>query len=175
MRMVEKFSTARTQAEPIGEHHFAELMRLNQDPEVAKTLGGTRTALQTRQYIGSGVDHWRLHGYGIWIFRDAASTRFIGRAGLRHLVVGGSAELELSYGLMPEFWRIGIATEMSHGILEVAEQLGLTDIVAFTLPTNLASRGVMEKVGFRYERDITWANGPAVLYRRKLERSSAPR
>ena len=38
-------------------------------------------------------------------------------------------------------------------------------IVAFTLTTNGASRRVMEKLGFRFERDIIHAGLPHVLYR----------
>src|ERR1019366_3396370 len=145
MSSLEKFTTQRMTAERIGEHHFDELLRLNQDPAVAKTLGGTRSEAQTREYIRNGIEHWQRHGYGFWVFRDRRSGRFIGRAGLRHLIVGGGPELELSYALIPEFWRIGIATEMSRAILESADRLGLTNIVAFTVPTNLASRGVLEK------------------------------
>jgi [ribosomal protein S5]-alanine N-acetyltransferase len=68
--------------------------------------------------------------------------------------------------VMPEFWRRGFATEIARAILDVATGLGIRGLVAFTLPTNLGSRGVMEKVGFRYERDIVWAALPHVLYRR---------
>jgi ribosomal-protein-alanine N-acetyltransferase len=168
MDNVETFATTRMAATRIAETDFDDLFRLNQDPEVAKTMAGTRSESETREYIRSAIEHWQRHGYGFWVFRDRQSGRFIGRAGLRHLIVGGGPELELSYALMPEFWRTGIATEMSRAILEIAGRLGLTNIVAFTLPTNLASRGVMEKVGFQYERDITWANLPAVLYRRSL-------
>jgi RimJ/RimL family protein N-acetyltransferase len=40
--------------------------------------------------------------------------------------------------------------------------------VSFTLPHNAASRRVMEKAGLTYERDITHAGLPHVLYRLKL-------
>ena len=43
--------------------------------------------------------------------------------------------------------------------------MGRADIVSFALPTNRASRRVMEKVGFKYERDILHLNLPHVLYR----------
>ena len=36
-------------------------------------------------------------------------------------------------------------------------RLGLPEIGAWTLPTNLASQRVMEKLGFRYERDVQFA------------------
>jgi RimJ/RimL family protein N-acetyltransferase len=55
------------------------------------------------------------------------------------------------------------------------ERLGLEEIVAFTLPHNVASRRVMEKVGFRYERDIEWAGLPHVLYRQRLASSTPDR
>ena len=45
------------------------------------------------------------------------------------------------------------------------DDLGLGEIVAFTLPTNIASRRVMEKSGFAYEREIVHAGLPHVLYR----------
>ena len=39
-------------------------------------------------------------------------------------------------------------------------------MIAYTLPDNLASRRVMEKAGFAYEREIQWVGMPHVLYRR---------
>ena len=44
-------------------------------------------------------------------------------------------------------------------------QLKLPELVSFTQTTNVASRRVMEKAGFRYERDFTYASTPHVLYR----------
>ena len=45
------------------------------------------------------------------------------------------------------------------------EELSLPTIVAFTLPTNIASRRVMEKCGLVYERPIIHADLPHVLFR----------
>jgi RimJ/RimL family protein N-acetyltransferase len=38
-------------------------------------------------------------------------------------------------------------------------------LVSFTLPTNAASRGVMERAGFRYERDFVHTEMLHVLCR----------
>lgn len=46
------------------------------------------------------------------------------------------------------------------------------ELVAFTLPHNAASRRVMEKAGFAYERDTEHAGLPHVLYRSR--RSGSP-
>jgi len=166
MDNVETFATARMEATRSSETDFDDLFRMNQDPELAKTMAGTRSESETREFIRSSVEHWQHHLYGFWIFRDRVDGRFIGRAGLRHVEIDGDNEIEIAYATMPEFWGRGLATEMARAILDIATRLGIRDIVAFTLPTNLGSRGVMEKVGFQYERDITWANLPHVLYRK---------
>jgi hypothetical protein len=44
--------------------------------------------------------------------------------------------------------------------------LGLGSVVAYTLPHNIASRRVMEKLGLGYEREVVYADLPHVLYRR---------
>ena len=98
-------------------------------------------------------------------FAIAADDRFIGRAGLHHVEIDGAARnRDRICGdagiLAPRIRdRDGARDSRYRG------QTRIRDLVAFTLPTNLGSRGVMEKVGFRYERDITWANLPHVLYR----------
>jgi [ribosomal protein S5]-alanine N-acetyltransferase len=167
MASVESFITSHMIALRIRESDFQDLFRLNQDPEVAKTMAGTRSEAETREFIQRAIAHWERYGYGFWTFRDRNGGSFIGRGGLRHVEIDGAAEIEIAYAVMPEFWRRGLATEMAQAFVDIAAQLGLRNLVAFTLPTNAGSRGVMEKVGFRYERDIIWFNLPHVLYRRR--------
>jgi len=45
--------------------------------------------------------------------------------------------------------------------------------VAFTLPTNVASRRVMDNAGFQYERDVVHADLPQVLYRARRSDDAA--
>jgi [ribosomal protein S5]-alanine N-acetyltransferase len=168
MKNVETFVTPRMDADRITEDDFADLFRMNQEPAVMATLGGIKSEAQTRDFLRASIEHWQRHGYGIWIFRTRDEGRLVGRAGIRNVTIDNTAEVELLYALMPEFWRQGFATEMSRVILETAATVGITNVVAFTMATNLGSRGVMEKVGFTYERDFIWANLPHVLYRRKL-------
>jgi ribosomal-protein-alanine N-acetyltransferase len=132
------------------------------------TLGGLHSDEETANYLRDNLDHWDRYGYGMWVFRDRADGRFVGRAGLRNTRVGGNDEVELAYALVAEYWGRGLATEIAKEILKLAfERLDLEGIVCFTLPTNLASRRVMAKVGFEYERDVVHAGSPHVLYRIK--------
>lgn len=162
------FHTARLAAKRIEASDFAELYRMNQDPRVMATLGGLRSKQQTREFVTASIEHWNQHGFGVWMFHDRQTGQFVGRAGLRHTEVGGKREIELLYAVMTEFWGTGIASEMAAAILTLCfDRLGLSNIVAFTLHTNIASQRVMQKSGLIYERDIVHAGLPHVLYRLK--------
>lgn len=92
--------------------------------------------------------------------------RFVGRAGLRYAEVGGAWEVELAYALLAEFWGHGLASGIGEALLRIGfDVLRLENIVAFTLTTNQASRRVLEKLGFAYERDLDHHGRPHVLYR----------
>jgi ribosomal-protein-alanine N-acetyltransferase len=165
-RSVETFRTEHLVAERLRGEHYEEIRRMHRDPAVMATLGGLRSDEETASYLRDNLDHWDRYGYGIWALRDRANGRFVGRAGLRNTRVGGNDEVELAYALMSEYWNRGLATEVARGILDLAfERLALTNVVCFTLPTNLASRRVMENSGFTYERGVIHAGQPHVLYR----------
>jgi len=150
---------------------FDDLCNMHQEPRVMATLGGLRSAEQTQRLLRENLDHWEKCGYGIWVFRQQSDRRFVGHGGLRNVTLGGKNEVEVAYAVMAEFWNKGVATEVATVSLKVAfERVGMENIVAFTLPTNWASRRVMEKVGLRYERDIDHAGLPHVLYRIKREK-----
>ena len=139
---------------------------MHRDPAIMTTLGGLRSDEETERYLRDNLDHWDRYGYGIWLFRDATSGRFVGRAGLRNTRVGGNDEVELAYALVAEYWNRDLATEMARAVMDLAfERLGLTDVVCFTLPTNQASRRVMQKAGFAFEGEVVHAGLPHVLYR----------
>jgi RimJ/RimL family protein N-acetyltransferase len=158
--------TERLLASPLRADDFAVLCELHRDPAVMATLGGVRTDETTRAYLAENLAHWDEHGFGLWIFRERATGAFVGRGGLRHVMLEGQSEVEVTYALAREAWGKGFATEIARAAVDVAfRRLGLQDLVAFAIPENTASRRVMEKVGFRYERDIEHQGERHVLYR----------
>jgi RimJ/RimL family protein N-acetyltransferase len=164
--MIEWFHTDRLIAERLRDDHRGDLCRMHQDPRVMATLGGVRSEEETRQAHRGNLDHWDRHGFGLWVFRDRQDGRFAGRGGLRHILIESAHEVELAYAFLPEFWGRGLATEMARAILALAfGHLGREDLVCLALPTNQASRRVMEKAGFTFERDVIHADLPHVLYR----------
>ncbi len=56
--------------------------------------------------------------------------------------------MEVGWRLATEFWDKGYATEGAKKVLEYAfKTLKLHEVVSFTVPDNLRSRRVMEKIG----------------------------
>ena len=61
--------------------------------------------------------------------------------------------VEIGWRIGSQFWRKGYATEAARAALEFGfEKIGLSEIVSFTVPANLRSIGVMEKIGMK--RDV---------------------
>ncbi|HUY39086.1 MAG TPA: GNAT family protein [Candidatus Binataceae bacterium] len=111
-------------------------------------------------------EHWERYGFGVWMLFEKDAKRFAGYAGIRHIELEGAAEIELLYAIRSDRWRTGYATEAAAEVLRLGfRDLAPASVVAFTLPHNRGSRGVMEKCGMRFERDMIHAGLPHVLYR----------
>jgi len=154
--------------ERLGPEHAAALAPILADPRVAATMGGVPTAEEVAAQLRSAAQGWERNGFGYWMFLDAATGAPVARGGLSRAEFDAQAEVEIGWTVAPERWGEGLATELGAAALEVASQFGLDDIVAFTLPHNTASRRVMEKLGFAYEKTAPYKTyGEHVLYRRR--------
>jgi RimJ/RimL family protein N-acetyltransferase len=163
---LDEIHTPRLRLTRLRESDLADLCCMYRNPRVMATLGGIRSEDETRSHLQQHLAHWDQHGFGRWAAREPATGRFIGRGGLLRLALGGREEVEVGYGLLPEFWGQGLATELAAASVRAGfEVLGLPELVSMTLPNNAASRRVMEKAGFRYEREVIHADLPHVLYR----------
>jgi [ribosomal protein S5]-alanine N-acetyltransferase len=138
-----------------------DLTQLHLDPRVMATMGGIRSPEETADWLGRQIDHWERCGFGLWMARERATGALAGRGGLHHVEIDGRDEIEVGYCFRAEFWGRGLATELARESIRVAfDMLNLAEIVCFTLPTNHASQRVMQKAGFRYERDIVYKELP---------------
>jgi ribosomal-protein-alanine N-acetyltransferase len=142
-------------AEPLQLDHLKFLVSLHSDAPTMATNGGIRTLQQTEHYLEINLQRWREHGFGLWIFRNQATGEPVGLGGPRYVILEDRREVEVAYTVHACFWGRGYATEMGRLSLAVAAKHGLTKLVAFTLPENERSRRVMEKIGFKYDLDIS--------------------
>jgi RimJ/RimL family protein N-acetyltransferase len=59
--------------------------------------------------------------------------------------------VEIGWRLSAEYWGRGLATEGANAVVQHAfKELGLENLVSFTVPENLRSRRVMEKLGMTH-------------------------
>jgi [ribosomal protein S5]-alanine N-acetyltransferase len=161
----EHFETGRLRAYRLRPEHFALLLAMHQDAVTMASLGGVRSEEQTRGYLQRFLEHWEENGFGMWLLYDR-DQHFVGRAALRRMELDGQMEVEVGCALLAPFWNKGLASEIVRALVELAlGPLGLPDMVGFALPANVASIRILEKLGFRYEKDIIHAERRHVLYR----------
>jgi len=97
--------------------------------------------------------HFREHGFGLCaveLRQDHSCIGFIGLA-----IPGFQAKctpcVEVGWRLSADHWGHGLVTEGSREIVRYAfEIIGLHELVSFTVPANLRSRRVMEKLGMTH-------------------------
>jgi RimJ/RimL family protein N-acetyltransferase len=168
---IERVETPRLVCERLRASHEDDLARLLLDPRVSRTLWASPqppTEVEVRDSMAAKIDHWERYGFGMWLLRDRDTGETVGRGGLQWTYVAGERQVEAGWAIVPERWGQGLATELANASVEVAlRHLRLPEIIAFTRPDNVASRRVMEKAGFLYDRPIAHAGIPHVLYRRR--------
>ena len=127
---------------------------LNADPVVMAHFPAPLTREKSDAQAGSCEALIAERGWGAWATELKATGEFIGFVGLNipreDLPV--SPCVEILWRLAHAHWRQGFATEAARGTLHVGfEILKLPEIVAFTVPANLRSRAVMERLDMRMD------------------------
>jgi RimJ/RimL family protein N-acetyltransferase len=161
-----RFETARLSAERLRESHLADLVALHLDPHVMRYIGGVRSPEGTRAFLAANLDHWDRHGFGLWMLRTQ-DGEFVGRAGIRHLIVDGAPEIEVAYAFRRTWWGKGFATEIAEALVNLGfAQLKLPSMVGVVVIDHVASRRVLEKSGFVLERRLMHEGEDCLVFRR---------
>jgi RimJ/RimL family protein N-acetyltransferase len=149
-----------------GAEHAELYVELLGDAQVALSLfpppldSGPRTREQAAEWLADDIDHWDQLGFGVWVFFEAESERFVGRGGLRRVEISGRPTVEVTLALLPEAWGQGHATEMARAAVQAAQAVGLAEVCGLALPTNLASQRALEKAGLRHRGEVDHAGLP---------------
>lgn len=103
----------------------------------------TRLQQEIAQYEATGLQYYPL------FLRDTGA--FIGVCGLRPYEEG---ILELGVHILHDYWHAGYATEAARRCMDYAfSDLHAKALFAGHNPKNTASRGLLLKLGFRYDHD----------------------
>jgi RimJ/RimL family protein N-acetyltransferase len=122
---------------------------------------------EAQSFIEGSVANFKQHGYGLWLVFEPEIDHLVGFAGF---LPSEDETPSLIYGVHPDRWGYGYATEAGSAVLNYAlERLALPKVRADVDEPNIASVRVLEKLGMkRTSRAVV--NGHPLLY---FERSQA--
>jgi RimJ/RimL family protein N-acetyltransferase len=147
------------------------ILELVNDPAFLRFIGdrGVRTLDDARAYILKGpVDMYDRLGHGLYAVELAGVP--IGMCGL--IKRDALEDVDLGFAFLPRFRGQGYAREAAAATLAYGRAaLGLRRIVAITSPDNHASAGLLEKLGFRFERMLSLGKDDQVKLFASEERS----
>jgi RimJ/RimL family protein N-acetyltransferase len=173
---VTTLTTERLILRPWRESDLEPFAALNADPQVMRFFPNRldRAASDAMaQRIGSRVDE---NGWGLWAAEVKDGAPFIGFIGLQPIPFEEhfTPAVEVGWRLDPAHWGRGYAPEGARAALEYAfTELGLDEVVSMTIPANLPSQRVMQKLGLTYDPDddfdhpklAAWEHRRHILYR----------
>lgn len=125
---------------------------MNDDPVVMEFFPRRLDLAETRQMIGRIEAGFERHGFGLWAVEVPGVAGFIGYVGLSVPVFEAAFTpcVEVGWRLASMHWGQGYATEGAQAALAYGfGTLGLREVVSFTVPANVRSRAVMERLGMR--------------------------
>jgi RimJ/RimL family protein N-acetyltransferase len=132
---------------PADRAPFAEL---NADPRVMEHFPATLSREQSDTLAARIEAHFRERGFGLWAAEIPGVAPFAGFIGLSVPTFEAHFTpcVEIGWRLGAQYWGSGYATEGARAVRDFAfETLKLENIVSFTVPANVRSRRVMEKIG----------------------------
>ncbi|MDQ3804948.1 MAG: GNAT family N-acetyltransferase [Acidobacteriota bacterium] len=160
-----EIETSRLRLRPFMLDDLDEMSRITADAEVMRHIGDGRalTREETERHLLTIIEAFRRRGYGRWALVEKAGGALLGYCGLT--IPRESPGVELVYLIARWAWGRGLATEASAACVRYGfEELGLERIYALTMPGNLRSRRVLERVGMKFLRDDCYFGYDCVCY-----------
>ena len=152
--MTTTLSSERLILRPWREDDLDALAALCADPEVMAHFPAVLDRAGSAELLGKLMAHQAEHGFTFWALDRREDGAFIGFTGLAR--VGFAAPfvpaVEIGWRLARPFWDQGYALEAAQrSLLFAFEDLALSEVVAFTVPGNVRSWGLMERLGMQRE------------------------
>jgi len=126
---------------------------LNADPRVNEYLPTVLSREQSDAKVAQIEAHFDQHGFGLWAVEIPGVAPFAGFLGLStpRFEAHFTPSVEIGWRLSAEHWGHGYATEGARAVLAFGfDVVLLEEIVSITVPANVRSRRVMEKIGMTH-------------------------
>jgi len=155
------------------EQRFYDIMNT---PPVMRWLGGVQSPEQWHQNYSRFIGFERDYGHSFWIVERLSDGEMLGFCGLKRVNSPGATcpgEFEIGWRLRESAWGQGIAKEAAIASLDLAfSRFAAPHVVALTVPGNVASRGLMERLGLTLRGDLVFVDtrygpdlNPSIVHR----------
>lgn len=132
---------------------FAEM---NADPDVMRYMIASLSRDESHAFIDRIEEGFDIWGFGLWAVEVPGERDFVGFTGLwpPSFEAHFTPAIEIGWRLCRDSWGKGYATEAARAALGFGfDHAGLEEIVSFTIPANIASIAVMERLGMTHNPD----------------------
>ena len=148
-----EIQTKRLHLRPIVPEDLEAIHTVLGDWNIGRRLskGRGNTWEESVRWVNKVVEHWQEYGFGTWAVIRREDGAFMGYCGLN--TVSELNEIEVLYGLSPQYWGQGFATEAARASVDYGlNTLGLAQIIGLTKLDNAASVNVLQKSGLHFIR-----------------------
>ena len=154
--------TERLIIRPWREEDRADYLATCNTEAVTANLGGPASIEDIDAGLGRIHKSQEDNGFCFWALERKADGAFLGYCGLKVTNLPGTPvekDVEIGWRLRDDAWGQGYATEAAEAVLDWAwGNLDVARIVSFTIPTNLASQRVMERIGMKRRKDLDFTH-----------------
>ena len=155
----------------------AEFVRVTNRPAVMRWLGGVQSAESMAAGFERIDGYQRDFGHTLWAIERKADRALLGFCGLKRVNSPGAGALtgdfEIGWRLREDAWGQGYAKEAA--VASLSEAFGRHEaphVVAFTVHGNVASQGLMKRLGMIRREDLDFVDArfgpelnPSIVYR----------
>ena len=151
LTMHKTFETKRLSIRPVSIKDAAFILELMNTPKWIKNIGDrhVRTVEEAANYVKEkALPQLETHGYGNnLVIRKEDQTK-LGTCGIYHRE--GKTNPDIGFAFLPAYEGKGYAFEAANQLIIAAKNnYGLKELSAYTLESNLASRKLLERLGFK--------------------------
>jgi RimJ/RimL family protein N-acetyltransferase len=129
---------------------------LNADPEVMEHFPKLLTSDESDAFIARIEEEFDERGFGLWAVEVPGRAPFIGFVGLHRVPFDApfTPAVEVGWRIAREHWGYGYATEAARASVRYGfDEVNLDEILSFTIPDNVRSLKVMERIGMVRDPD----------------------
>ena len=114
-------------------------------------------------YLSGPFKSYTDNNFGMWLIVEKANSSKIGLCGLINRP--SLEDIDIGFALLPEFTKKGFAFEAANAAMDYAKNvLKIERVVGICNTDNLASIRLLEKLGLKIEKTITFENSKEVFF-----------